>query len=491
MQIAPLTRIDCMLLHATVEGLPKEELKAAAMAVLTAAGLTPVEDETVDGQAGQALAFRAGGWRLRVHAVPAPLAPETLHHVLTLPYTRTVFPNAEQAIRAHAGHIRLSLEKAAKGAEEKDTPFTDSREVMPAMSLVALLAREIMSRLSAAAVYWAASDHLLPPALFQTFTSDSRLILLNIRPQYFAGNALSDAAESVGMVAWGTQHLIGKLLVFEPAAIAPGDLHALAAGTVSAILQKEKIPETGERLSVPGLAWQAVVQADAQPLNGPVRTLRLLPVPHSAKRKADVAATFKNMSAPDAHRAADGAATSLPDLAELPPELREEILEQRRRRGHVDSGTDMGAFRTTAMNAVAGFLVLFLAANFLIGRIGSLTEPPPRTSAPATQATAAGPAEIERPAGPNRMSEEERSERLATISERIRDGEDAAYEERPGDEEREARDADTPVDEEKELQDQPDTVPDGEVQMAAPRGREDEYDPETDEEREDEDLVRD
>ncbi len=492
MDIAPLSRIDCILLHETDHALPTEELRRRVTAVLATAGLDPVEDPAGAGGSGQAVAFRAGHWHIRVRFTPAPLARESLRHTLSQPYTRTIFPEAEKVIEAHAAHTLVSLEKRAAPSPlaGEAQPFTHSKEIMPAMSLVALLARELMSRQPAVAIYWAPSDHLLPPHLFETLTSDTRLILLNIRPEYFAGKAAAGQPQPVGMIAWGTQHLLGRLLVFEPAAISPGDLQGLAAGIVATILQDGRLPEPGERLQALETRWHARVQAASRPLGKGIMPLRLLPVPAAAKEttreslEGDQAAT-----GPSSRPANVAETTPDTDLDRLPTEVREKILEQRRLREHVGGSMEMGAFRNWITNAAAGLLVSVFAVTLFIGYWNDSSMEGPK-ALPKAERLADRPLQAERSP---RTATRHFPDRLIERKERRRDGEDAAYEDDLGNEENDFPDMERAEVEEDGAAERSDAIPEGERRPSGFKrnGDDEEVNADADESPESSDLVRD
>lgn len=416
MQTAPLHRIDCMLLRKDSAPLPAAEIRALAETLLKGAGLAVADigDAKTADETGFVV-LSAGPWRVQIFQSPLALDGEMLKGALSQPYTRTIFPKAETVAREHVAYTWISLgrlpgadtlQKNGPRAEE-GPPFTRSEEVLPAMSLVALIARELLSRHSCGAVYWAPSDHLLPPDVFASLAADSRPLLLNIRPQYFAG----PDGNTLGMIAHGTQYLVGRLLIIDPSPLTPGQLHELAAHAVQHMLTTRKVPEEGETLAAADGHWKAAVRYDATEHIPGVPSLRLLPeIPSAAGSEApaphpsisetpstttppasanatDTAAgtagagmaLSDNTSAngTEAPRATTGTAEEDPDLAVLPPEVRESIYIRRQRRRQ-DLATSSGNDGATGLSLhvpgmiIAGVLVFAMALSmFLPGNGGN------------------------------------------------------------------------------------------------------------------------
>ncbi|WP_038036435.1 hypothetical protein [Thermopetrobacter sp. TC1] len=233
MRIVPLQQVECAILHDEHRPVPARRLLDTIGRMAKELGLgeevTPLmgtteKDLTVFIPRGQLL--------ILISQVERPLGTEGFRTALTCPYTGMIFPEARSVVNGHAAYTLITVGKgplAAQVPEEllqilgealiADVAFTDSAEVMKAMTLCRRLTEAVLEQRKASAVHWCMSDMLMPPRIFDILRTDEDNIALSAKPVPFSSRRRHEPHGPVGCVFRGAPYLIGKALIFDEAPV--------------------------------------------------------------------------------------------------------------------------------------------------------------------------------------------------------------------------------------------------------------------------------
>ncbi|MES0880034.1 hypothetical protein [Roseibium sp. SCP14] len=206
----------------------------------------------------------AGGHRILVSQNESPLEMDGFQSALSTPYTKIVFPDAPDSVRRHKANTFVTIGKGVLGGVPEEyfeklgmqpEAFTTQDEAQRAIEFCHQLTRLIIQHHSASAIHWCLSDNLVPQSFFEAVSSSGDLTLLNIRPFLTSSAGQMGEGQPLGMMATGSQWLIGKMVEVEEAPVPFPWMMEMVLGFIKVCQVRGSIIPDNESFSVEGADW--------------------------------------------------------------------------------------------------------------------------------------------------------------------------------------------------------------------------------------------
>lgn len=235
MQIPPLDRVECAILHDQFKPLDGNALFREVERL--AIGLGYADDvQLMVSSTYKDIHVHAGGHRILVSQNEEPLAPDGFRNALSTPYTGFALPDAQEIVHRHKANTFVTVAKGMLDTKlfsselraiagdmfdkiDAASGFVTQEEAQRAMTLCHEVCKLVIGHNPASALHWCVSDNLVPQSFFEGTAKDRDYTLLNIRPFLTSSaNRIGDGLP-LGMVVNGSQWVIGKMIEFEEAPV--------------------------------------------------------------------------------------------------------------------------------------------------------------------------------------------------------------------------------------------------------------------------------
>lgn len=227
LKIHTLASIDCQILYRQFRPLSDETLQDAVISAARAAGMDADDCEVLVAPAKHDISMRCGLYQISV-TQSVPFADDDYLQValdtFSLESAISGPPRVDESISA-CTHISVQKVAPASGTEpesgvfdagEAKSGFNASEEAMHAMSLAKTIALLIVDETEAESVFWGPSTFLLSSADFKRLATSGDPLLLYVHCHIYPDFDKVSGREQKGVVASGTQWLIGYNVSFQP-----------------------------------------------------------------------------------------------------------------------------------------------------------------------------------------------------------------------------------------------------------------------------------
>lgn len=226
MKIQPINSIECALLHNRYSPMVESQLATFIEKQAKAVGSTG-ECHHSSTSAGVSI-FNVGEYRISVSQIEDALPKQGFGGCLPQPITVLMMPDAERRVDHHVAHTFISITRQVTTNDDRvdfniatadPFDFFLSEDSVRAMKLAYLLADGLHRNNPATAIHWLPSDHLVSPQMFEQAALGPSLTSFFVRPYLFSSLGAIGKGNPVGMVANGSQYLLGKPVIFEEALV--------------------------------------------------------------------------------------------------------------------------------------------------------------------------------------------------------------------------------------------------------------------------------
>lgn len=226
MKIQPINSMECALLHNRYAPMAESRLATFVETHAKAVGCSG-ECHHSSTSAGVSK-FNVGEYQIMVSQFEEALPKNGFGGCLPQPITQLMMPDAEQRVDLHIAHSFISISRQVPTNDARldfdisaadPLDFFFSEDSQRAMTLGYLLADALHRNNPATAIHWLPSDHLVSPQMFESAALGPSLTPFFVRPYLYSSSGAIGSGNPVGMVANGSQYLLGKPVVFEEAPV--------------------------------------------------------------------------------------------------------------------------------------------------------------------------------------------------------------------------------------------------------------------------------
>lgn len=226
MKIQPINSIECALLHNRFSPMSDSQL---ATLIETQAKTVGYSGECHHSSTGVGVSnFNVGEYQISVSQIEEALPKKGFGGCLPQPITVLMMPDAEQRVDRHLAHTFISISRQMPTNDDRvefniatadPLDFFLSEDSHRAMTLGYLLADALHRNNPATAIHWLPSDNLVSPQMFEQAALEPSLTSFFVRPYLYSSSGKIGDGNPVGMVANGSQYLLGKPVIFEEALV--------------------------------------------------------------------------------------------------------------------------------------------------------------------------------------------------------------------------------------------------------------------------------
>lgn len=324
MEIAALDAVECALLHENFAPLSGEiifdRIEEIARGMGFEGNLQPLPSSTE-----KDVHVMAGEYRIMVSQNEQALAPEGFSQALMQPFVQSVFPEAQSIVANHTANSFVTIAKGQPGEEPRpESLITQWEEAQGMMEFAVKLASLINTHHPASLVHWCPSDFVVSPAYFQEVAGAEKFTALYVCPFAYAPDGEAVEGGVSGLVANGSQWLIGKLLMFQANDLPLDWMHSRIIGFIEQVQEQNSIPDNGAEFGmidgeVIRVSHQNEPEAELQQI---ILTFESSPEVTAAQNEEEVAAVSEPEPAtetPAEETPADAASSETPAEPVLEP----------------------------------------------------------------------------------------------------------------------------------------------------------------------------
>ncbi|MEM9575050.1 MAG: hypothetical protein AAF870_07465, partial [Pseudomonadota bacterium] len=274
MKIQPINSIECALLHNRYSPMADSKLESLVKSQARAVGCSG-EVHHSSTRAG-VLVFNVGEYQVSVSQIDEALPKNGFGGCLPQPITILMMPDAEHRVDRHRAHTFVSISRQVPTSDDRldissasvdPLDFFLSEDAQRAMKLCYLLADALHRNNPASAIHWLPSDHLVSPQMFENAALGPSLTPFFVRPYLYSSAGAIGDGNPVGMVANGSQYLLGKPVIFEEAAVEYPWMIQRVWQFIDKALRADVVPAHGSGFSVEDGEIIEVIHKDPEPVN--------------------------------------------------------------------------------------------------------------------------------------------------------------------------------------------------------------------------------
>ena len=274
MKIQPINSIECALLHNRYSPMADSKLESIVESQARAVGCSG-EVHHSSTRAG-VLVFNVGEYQVSVSQIDEALPKNGFGGCLPQPITILMMPDAEHRVDRHCAHTFVSISRQVPTSDDRldissaavdPLDFFLSEDAQRAMKLCYLLADALHRNNPASAIHWLPSDHLVSPQMFENAALGPSLTPFFVRPYLYSSAGSIGDGNPVGMVANGSQYLLGKPVIFEEAAVEYPWMIQRVWQFIDKALRADVVPAHGTGFSVEDGEIIEVIHKDPEPVN--------------------------------------------------------------------------------------------------------------------------------------------------------------------------------------------------------------------------------
>lgn len=286
MKVSPLEKASCEFLYDAHEAIDINTLTEIVNRAAFASGLAGAKLLTTP--EGQLISFECGLYRVEISQTAFPGNSTKYLAAALSQITREEFPEASDVIRSHKAIKSVTVFRvAAPGGkcvtEERATGtvryaiLETGEEVLLIMGLLRTIALSVVAQTETKAVFWGSNSYLLKPEKFNDIARADTLSFLCLHPSFYSLGLIQSGPRQVGMIAMGSEHLVGHGVSIEPGPYSSDYLVSVANGFIRHCIKADSIPANGQTFGPsPDEIFQANYKArgDSSPFEIVIRPIK-------------------------------------------------------------------------------------------------------------------------------------------------------------------------------------------------------------------------
>lgn len=275
MKIQPINSIECALLHNRYSPMAEAKLVSIIESLAVSVGWSGECHAGSSIEHGVSI-INVGEYQISVSQFLEALPKKGFGGCLPQPITVLMMPDAEARIDKHVAHSFISISRQMPTNDPRldfDITTSDpldfflSEDSLAAMTLGYKLADALHRNNPATAIHWLPSDHLVSPQMFELAAVGSSLTPFFVRPYLYSSTGAIGDGNPVGMVANGSQFLVGKPVIFEEAIVDYQWIIKRVSQFIDQSLSKGQVPATGTGFGIEKDEVIEVIHKDPEPIN--------------------------------------------------------------------------------------------------------------------------------------------------------------------------------------------------------------------------------